>query len=109
MSISFVPGIIGSAAGSPLAQSKGSDLEKASHDTGTQKRQSESTEKADAASGIGQTSEDQETSDRDADGRRIWEVDEKQPKAEEEETAEKSERKSKDSSGLSGNQLDLSG
>ena len=109
MSISFVPGIIGSAAGAPLAQSKGSDVEKASHDSGSQQRQTDATEKADAAAGIGQTTEDQEASDRDADGRKIWEVDEQKNTEEDQAGNASDKRKSKDATGQSGNQLDLSG
>jgi hypothetical protein len=108
MSIGFVPGLIGSAAGAPLAQSKGSEIERSQQDAGSQKRTADSTKKADAASGIGQTSEDQETSDRDADGRRIWEIEEQRKKYEEEEAA-RTAHKSKDATGLSGNQVDLSG
>ena len=108
MSIGSVPGLIGSAAGAPLAQSKGSEIERAQQDAGSQYRKAESAEKADKASGIGQTSEDQEASERDADGRRIWETEEQRKKHEEEE-AIRAARKSKDVTGLSGNQVDLSG
>lgn len=108
MSIGSVPGLIGSAAGAPLAQTKGSEIERARQDAGAQHRKSESVDKADLAAGIGQTSEDQEASDRDADGRRIWEIDENR-KQQLEEEASRNERKSKDATGLSGNQVDLSG
>ena len=108
MSIGSVPGLIGSAAGAPFAQSKGSEVERSQQDAGSQARKADSADKADKASGIGQTSEDQETSERDADGRRIWEIDEQRKKHEEEE-AIRASRKSKDVTGLSGNQVDLSG
>ena len=62
---------------------------------------------AEKSSGIGETQHDQEASDRDADGRRIWEVDEVN-KATGEEQARKP-RQSKDASGDCGNALDLTG
>ena len=108
MSIGSVPGLIGSAAGAPYAQSKGSEVERAQQDAGSQSRKADSAEKADKASGVGQTSEDQEASERDADGRRIWEIEADRKKQAEEEAA-RAARKSKDVTGLSGNQVDLSG
>jgi len=108
MSIGFVPGLIASAAGAPLAQSKGSEIERAQQDFGSQQKQAEMSEKAEQAAGIGQTAEDQQASDRDADGRRIWEIEEQRRKHDEEEAA-RAARKSKDLTGQSGNQLDLSG
>ena len=66
-------GMIGSLAGGQLAQSKGSDTERTQNETAAQSRESKSTEKAELAAGIGQTTEDAEVSDRDADGRRLWE------------------------------------
>jgi hypothetical protein len=108
MSIGSVPGLIGSAAGAPLAQTKGGDTERMQQAAGAQQRKADSSEKAELAAGIGQTEEDQETSERDADGRLIWEIDEQQKKLQEEEAA-RAERKSKDATGLSGNQLDVSG
>lgn len=103
-------GMIGSAAGSPLSQTKGSDAEKAQHDAASQTRQSASANKAEMAAGIGQTEHDEQASDRDADGRRVWEIG---PQQEQEEggdgQSEGGASKSKDPTGQSGNQLDLSG
>lgn len=75
MSIGSTSGIVGSAAGSPLAQTRGSETERAGHETSGQQRQVDNDQNAEKAAGIGQTEQDQQTSDRDADGRRIWEVD----------------------------------
>ena len=108
MSIGAVPGLIGSAAGAPLSQTKGSEVERAQQTASAQQRQAEGAEKAELAAGIGHTDEDQEASDRDADGRRIWEINEQRKRAADQANAEQ-ERKSKDASGQSGNQLDLSG
>jgi hypothetical protein len=105
-------GIIGSVAGSPLAQSKGSEVDRAAQDTAHQSRQINSENKAEQAAGIGQTEEDQESSDRDADGRRLWE-EQAPPREASQDDAPAGEEtdapRSKDPSGLSGGQLDLTG
>lgn len=72
-------GIAGSAAGSHLAQSQGTEVNRAQQETSAQSRQLQATENAENAAGIGQTEQDEETSDRDADGRRLWERQEEQP------------------------------
>jgi len=109
--MSMVPlgGLIGSAAGAPLSQSKGSETERAQKDSLAQSRQAASAEQAEKAGGIGETEQDQETSERDADGRRLWErpVDGKNPSAGD--SAGTPGRQSKDASGQAGNQLDLTG
>lgn len=102
-------GIVGGLAGAPLAQTKGSELERAQQDTSAQARETKTNQTAEQAAGIGLTDgEDHQASDRDADGRRLWEA----PagggdgtKAEQPPTP----RQSKDASGVSGTQLDLSG
>ncbi|MEM1305377.1 MAG: hypothetical protein AAGG46_10805, partial [Planctomycetota bacterium] len=63
----------GSAAGAPLSQTKGADAERAAVDGAGRDRKADEAKQAERNSGIGQTEEDQETSDRDADGRRLWE------------------------------------
>jgi len=108
MSVGPLGGLAQSAAGSPLAQTKGSDIERTQQDTTTQQRRVQSEAKAEDAAGIGQTDgEDHEAAERDADGRRIWEKTgrEKQPG----DCSEPCDRASKDASGQSGNLLDLSG
>lgn len=68
-------GPIVSAAGSALAQSKGSDLERTQNEVAGQERQSEVGRQAESAAGIGAADgENHETSERDADGRRLWEA-----------------------------------
>jgi len=108
MSIGPLGGIIGSAAGSPLAQTQGSEPERAQQDAAAGQRRTHSDKKAEAAAGIGETDgDDHETEDRDADGRRLWE-----PTAHENvDTSEDAaaSRPSKDATGESGNLLDLSG
>ena len=68
-------GFIGGVAGSSLAQSKGSELERTQHDVAGQERQAEVGRKADSAAGIGAADgEEHQTAERDADGRRLWEA-----------------------------------
>ncbi len=111
MSVGPTGGIAGSVAGSPLAQSKSSDVERTGQDVANQQRRVQADKKAESAAGIGQTDgEDHETAERDADGRRLWE--ETAGKKTEQEAAQDDpdpERQSKDTSGLSGNLFDLSG
>jgi len=109
--MSMVPlgGLIGSAAGVPLSQTKGGETERAQKESLTQSREFDAAQLAERAAGIGQTEQDQESSDRDADGRRPWErstESKKQPPAE---TPVAQARHGKDASGQSGNQLDLTG
>lgn len=112
MSVGPLGGIGASAAGSPLSQTKGSDVDRAEDETAAQARRAQSEKKAENAAGIGEADgEDHETADRDADGRRLWE--DTTPPSEGENpqsgTAAPDERQSKDSSGQRGNLLDLSG
>jgi hypothetical protein len=108
MSIGSLGGVAASVAGSPLAQAKGSETERAEQDVGAQQRKVQSDQKAEAAAGIGETDgENHEPAERDADGRRPWEFPaRKNPEAG---SAAQSPRPSKDTSGQSGNLLDLSG
>ncbi|MEN0111150.1 MAG: hypothetical protein AAF805_10555 [Planctomycetota bacterium] len=73
MSMGPVGGVVGSAAGTALSQTKGATSERVAADTQAQATTDELDLKAEKASGIGQTEGDQEASDRDADGRRMWE------------------------------------
>lgn len=105
-------GIIGSVATTRQAQTKGGEADRAAQDTANQARQTASENKAEQAAGIGQTEQDQESSDRDADGRRLWE--EQGPGNQEEPqdspaNEEADAPRSKDPTGASGQQLDLSG
>jgi hypothetical protein len=105
-------GIIGSTAGTPLSQTAGSETERLQKDTLAHGRQIEGDQKAERAAGIGQTEQDQESAERDADGRRLWEApaDSNKGKAETQaEFATAPARQSKDATGQSGTQLDLTG
>jgi hypothetical protein len=99
-------GIAASTAGTPLAQTKGSAVERAHEEVGAERRQVYHEKKAAAAAGVGEPDgEDHETTDRDADGRRPWE----EPPEKQTPPAASDSRQSKDPSQQSGNLLDLTG
>jgi hypothetical protein len=109
-------GIPASAAGAPLSQARGSDAERNAQDVNSSERKSKSADKAEMAAGIGQTEEDQGTSERDADGRRLWEepagaeAATEQEEQSSDETDPHSDRPTtKDARGQTGNQIDLTG
>ena len=104
-------GMIGSIAGSPLAQTKGADIDKNKADAANQQRQTETSLQAEAAAGIGRTEEDAETSDRDADGRRVWELggSPREDLDKDADEASSAPPQAKDPTGECGNTLDLSG
>jgi hypothetical protein len=105
-------GIAGSAAGSPLSQTRGADVEKAAQDTADQSRETQTSQRAEKASGIGETHEDEQASDRDADGRRPWEAGGQAKEPERDVPTDDDPQappQSKDPTGQKGNQLDLSG
>jgi hypothetical protein len=101
-------GVLGSAAGAPLSQTAGSETERSQRDASATQRQADNLSKAEKAAGIGQAEGDEGPSERDADGRRLWEAEtargEKQAQAESEPA-----RQAKDPSGQSGGELDLTG
>jgi hypothetical protein len=108
MSVGPLGGIIVSAAGTPAAQAKGSETERVAQDAVNQQRQAMTERLAEAAAGIGETDgNDHEANERDADGRSPWRF----PAHGQDHAGEPSSRTpaSKDASGESGNQLDLSG
>jgi hypothetical protein len=103
-------GIISSAAGAPISQSAGSETERLQKDAIAQHRQIDADRQAERAAGIGQTEQDQESSERDADGRRLWETPSEAAKDKKvAEVAGVTVRQSKDATGQSGTQLDLTG
>ena len=112
MSVGPLGGVAGSAAGSPLAQTKGSDVERAQQDAGSQQRRVHVDQKAENAAGIGEADgEDHETAERDADGRRLWEQPPQGEASSESDTGpgDPNQRRSKDTTGQSGTLLDLTG
>jgi hypothetical protein len=109
MSMGPVGGLAGSAAGLPLSQTAGSETERAQKESIAQNRQLDANQKAELAAGIGQTEQDEESSERDADGRRLWEAPAKSNKDKNTDGVETENRQSKDATGQSGTQLDLTG
>ena len=98
-----------SVAATQLAQTKGGDAERVAQESAAQSRKTESNRKAESASGIGETEADTGVSDRDADGRRIWEIGPEEEKLAEEEHTDDEPRQSRDPTGTCGSSLDLSG
>jgi hypothetical protein len=104
MSVGSLGGLIGSAAGVPLSQTAGSETERTGREGAAQERALDGIERSEKAAGIGTTEQDQEASDRDADGRRLWE----QPPDKNKE-GDEHPHQSRDASGQCGTQLDLTG
>ena len=67
-------GLLSSTAGVPLSQTAGSETERSQKESLSQIRQADAAQHGETAAGVGQTDKGQETSDRDADGRRLWEA-----------------------------------
>jgi hypothetical protein len=65
-------GIVGSLAAAPQTQ-RAAEADKSPQTATEQSRTADAGERAELAAGIGQTTEDSGTADRDADGRRLWE------------------------------------
>jgi hypothetical protein len=107
MNVVPLGGIISGAAGAPLAQTNGSETERTQRDGANRERRVTTEKTADAAAGIGTTDADQETSERDADGRMFWEHPGEKELTKDESALEK--RQAKDPRGSSGNALDLTG
>jgi len=104
-------GFFGSIAASPAAQ-RTSDADRVAQDSARQHGEIKNDAQAEKAAGIGETDGDEHsTNERDADGRRPWEIGARN-KTEEQDAgsdATAALRQSKDASGTSGTQLDLTG
>ena len=110
MNVGVATGIQASIAGIPVAQTSGSDIDRARTDTAAQQRANATDANAEKAAGIGETDgEDHQTDDRDADGRRPWEFGGSKKAAKPQAEDESGVRLSKDLTGESGGQLDLTG
>ena len=99
--------VAGSVAGS-LPQMRGAEADRAQQATVDQSRQTQSAQQAENAAGVGETAEEEQASDRDADGRRLWERRGSHAKADAAEAPEAEETpRVKDPTGISGGTLDL--
>ncbi len=110
--MSMVPlgGLLSSTAGTALSQASGSDTERTQKESVSQRHSADADQHAEKSAGIGETEQDQQTDERDADGRRLWEKVTAPKKVQE--TAVDSDadsRQSKDPTGQSGTKLDLTG
>jgi hypothetical protein len=101
-------GTVGSVAASGIAQRAASE-DRVRQDTVEVQRQTESATQAELAAGIGQTDEDHETSERDADGRSPWELTRRNPESASDDTSPSLPGQVRDPQGISGTQLDLTG
>ena len=106
-------GVIGGLSATPLTQ-KTSDADRTQQANVQQHTQAISEQKAELAAGIGQTDSEHEASDRDADGRRLWEKEGREPAAQSTTAASESPSdaptpRSIDPTGQSGGTLDLTG
>jgi hypothetical protein len=98
-------------AGSPWAQTVGSELERVQEDAAAQ-RIADSDQKAESAAGVGATDgENHETAPRESNSRGFWETpaDDQAAEAAEDRLDSTLQRRSQDATGQSGNLLDLSG
>ncbi len=70
-----VPSGLTSLAGVPLAQTRGKEVDRAVEETAQQSRSRSSEKAAELAAGIGETDgQNHHATERDADGRRPWEI-----------------------------------
>ena len=113
MNVGPLGGVLGSAAGSQLQQTRGKDSDRAASDVGNQQRSDRLADRASAAAGVGQTEEDQGTAERDADGRRMWEGSpdgsSQDQSTDEQDQEQQQQGRAKDPTGNTGTSLDLTG
>ena len=105
-------GIVGGLAGTPLTQ-RAAEVERAERESADQARETKADQRAEQSAGIGQTEEDSQAGERDADGRRPWEHPAtKQPAnadAAADSVGEAAPYRAKDPTGERGSELDLTG
>jgi len=110
--MSMVPlgGLLSSTAGTALSQATGSDTERTQKEGAAQQRRADADQHAERSAGIGQTEQDEQSGERDADGRRLWEKAVSPNQVQEVVSdMEADSRQSKDPTGQSGTKLDLTG
>jgi hypothetical protein len=110
MSVGPTASIAYSVAGGSLAQTTGPDAIRARQDAVVQQRSLEATQQTEDASGIGQTDgEDNQTNERDADGRTPWMLGRKGPAVPQDEVAEDAAQGAAASDAGDGGHIDLVG
>ena len=101
-------GILSSVSAAP-SQASGAEAAKHRTEAADQARHAQSAQKTEDAAGIGKTDgEEHSANERDADGRRIWEIGPQQQRKAAE-AAEPEPHVSRDATGQAGTQLDLMG
>ena len=102
-------GIVGGLASTPQTQ-RAAETDKTQQAASEQSRAADASQRAELAAGIGQTAEDSEATDRDADGRRLWErtTAKKEPAASSQ-SPPAAAALAKDPTGTCGSELDLVG
>lgn len=107
--------IVSSLAASPLAQNASGEVDRNRQESANQARRADADMKAEKASGVGDPEESQEAGDRDADGRRLWEVQDEaneqlaETEHHEEQPQQPKNHKGLDPTGQTGGILDVSG
>lgn len=66
-------GVVGSVSTGQLQQARHADGDRTAQEARNHSREVANAQQAEAAEGVGQMSHDEGTSDRDADGRQLWE------------------------------------
>lgn len=89
-----------------LSQARGNETERLQQETAAKERQIAGDRHAESAAGVGTTEGDAAASDRDADGRRLWE---RPPVVQAGKADDEEPHGAKDLSGQSGSLLDLTG
>lgn len=104
-------GIIGGLASTPLSQPKGAETDRAQQAAAARESEADSAQKAEMAAEAGATQgADTAPQERDADGRRPWEINQAAKKKEETQQDDSSDIESlPDPNRPLGNTLDLSG
>jgi hypothetical protein len=93
-------------------QMRGADADRLSHDAASHVRAEQASQQAENAAGIGEMAQEGATSERDADGRRLWEKQRREARPRDTESEPEGAPAmicSRDATGESGTQLDLSG
>ena len=109
MSVSPLGSPLNSVLGSPIAQTHGTEVDRAQQENTNQSHRTHSHAKAEQASGIGEMEEEQEATDREVDGRRPWEMPTKPSPAENDQESPGDRSSASDPTGATGSQLDLRG
>jgi hypothetical protein len=110
MSIGPSGAIVSGAAATPVAQTRGKELDRQAEQAAQQAHRRASEKAAELASGIGETDgQNHHATERDADGRRPWEIPVRPRNPAGESASGQEEVRAKDPSGRVGQLLDLLG